>query len=286
MKKFVFMIFLFISIQIGHGQDKLNYLFRQELYSHNVRNMINNSSHFESYRIITPGYFDANNDNVIEYDLLERALNEWYPQKGDTGYLVIDWERQYFKDLKKYDSSDNRFFKAQKGFSTLIKAIRSLRPNLKIAIYGIPYRFNYHFQRLDNTKFGKLLKEADFIAPSLYIPFLEERNSKKNFKFLEENLTDALKLGARIDKPVIPFVWYMYSGAFSTTKGRFIPVERMKKHLEFIEKFSVDGKRVESVLWWDQSKRSFDSLLKSKNNQLRSKVYTHDDVFNYYSEIF
>ncbi len=266
------------------SQQRMNIHFRKNLYDKSIRAALDENKQFESYYLITPGYFDKNGDNEIEVELLERTLTAWFPDKNDDSYLVIDWEKQYFKDLKDELASSPAFLKAKNGFIELIEHIRIIRPNLKLAIYGVPYRFNYDFQRVkDNQKFDSLLLHCDFIAPSLYIPFEEPRNSSRNKSFLANNLKDAIEISLRIDKPVIPFVWYMYSGAFENTQGRFISKDIMLGHLDFIQSYRHRNSGISGVLWWDPSDVAFQGLLKSKNNDLRGIITRREDVLEYYN---
>src|SRR5690606_12568763 len=105
-----------------------------------------------------------------------------------------------------------RFKNAEKQFIDLLRYIKGVRPNLKIGIYGIPFRTYYPSQLKWNgdRKFDRLMSMSDIVFPSLYIIYPDKEKGKDaNEQYLKDNLDVAFSYGERFNKPVIPFIWYI-----------------------------------------------------------------------------
>lgn len=274
MKRFSFLIlFVFLST---FAQEKTNFYVRYSSYDTVIQQEIKENSHFD-YFVLTPGYFLKKNSEEVDDVLLNKTLNKWFPQDDSTTYLVIDWEKDYFKTLKKGSKNDKDFLEAEKGFLGLIESIRKLKPNLKIGYYGIPYRFNYDFQKVkDNQKFFKILEQCDFIAPSLYLSFIDY---DRNIRFLKENMEQAFVVGKALDKPVIPFFWYLYVNQKETV---LIEKSLMDNYLTFIKEFKFEGKKIEGIFWWDSA--SITSVFENKAARSNS-INKREDILKYYNLI-
>ena len=123
-----------------------------------------------------------------------------------------------------------------------------------------------------------VLKNYDFIAPSLYISNLEPKNSKKNRLFLKNNLTNALILGSRLNKPVIPFVLYKYGGERASTKGKLIDKNSLSKILQFVTTFKYKQQSIYGMLWWDSHSINYDKNFKMKNIKERKDILKYYDI--------
>ncbi|WP_353120211.1 hypothetical protein [Myroides odoratus] len=258
------------------AQEKPKFYVRYSSYDASTQEIIKDKKHFD-YFVLTPGYFLKKNTEIVDYGLLEKTLFNWFPDEQSQSYLVIDWERDAFKNLKKYSESDKAFREAEKDFITLIQYIKKKRPNLKVGIYGIPYRFNYDFQKLkDNTKFYNLLRECDFIAPSLYLSFTK---FERNISFLQENLEQALQISEELRKPVVPFFWYLYVNQSETI---LIEKDSMETYLKYIEEFNYKGNKIQGIFWWDAASvsRVFD-VKAAKSNSITKR----EDILKYYNLI-
>ncbi|WP_158210643.1 hypothetical protein [Myroides phaeus] len=268
-----YIVFFFIlTSSICYSQSEKEIFIRYNLYNTEERVSFSQKD-YQNYFLLTPGYFLYKNS--IDLKVLSKTIEAWFPDKRDNSYLVIDWERDYFKNLKKGRNTKD-FKKSEKAFMYLIKLIKDLRPNLKIGIYGIPFRFNYSFQEIDDLeKFTTLLLECDFIAPSLYLSFL---NVNSNKKFLENNLEQTFKLASKLKKPVIPFFWYMHVNQNNTV---IVDKDNMDLYLNYIYSYKyLEKESVFGLFWWDAA--SISHIIHSKSAQEKN-ILERIDILKYYN---
>lgn len=138
----------------------------------------------------------------------------------------------------------------------MISDIKEFRPNVRVGIYGFPFTFFYDSQRKFNAdyKLNQILELCDYISPSLYSQYpIKEIGQEKNDNFFRENLAYSLEVGAKLNKPVIPYVWHIVHPSNKKHGGEVLSVEEMVSNIEFIANFSSNGRKVEGVIWWESS---------------------------------
>jgi len=123
MKLISFCFFILVGVNI-YSQNSKNIYLRFNLYDYQTVNQL--KENYNPYFILTPSYIDSNNDNEIEYDLVKKTIIKWFPNVRDSSYLIIDWERQLFKNLKKFASSGDKFINAENSFVEFISYIKKL----------------------------------------------------------------------------------------------------------------------------------------------------------------
>lgn len=288
-KKILVLITLLFGLQQIFGQNNnFNFYFFENRYSPTELKFINSQQNFKMYNLFSQGYLESTtNKGHIDLVKVQRSVIANYPSSNASGYLVLDFEGLIYQNLQNYHSSHYLFKSASKEFIDMVRLVKILRPNLKVGIYGLPFKFYFENQRKYNegNKFDLILKETDFIAPSLYVLYSEkEKNSKLNEKFLKENLQVFLDTGKRLNKPVIPFFWYMVNPVNKTYGHEIISKDKLKTQLNIVKNYSIDGKQTDGVFWWDISERYFTKYMneakkgKRRQHLIKSKM----DLFKYY----
>src|SRR5690606_2878540 len=79
-------------------------------------------------------------------------------------------------------------------------------------------------------------------------------SKEANYLFIKNNLDVALDYGSRLNKPVIPFFWYL---VFSPDEDKELRNERLPRqevydYMNYINNYeSSTGAKVSGLIWWD-----------------------------------
>lgn len=169
--------------------------------------------------------------------------------------LVLDWEAGPFKWIRDYPETHRRFKYAEGQWIALINEVRKMRPNLKLGIYGMPFRAFNDWQKNNYNKPGALdniISKIDIITPSLYIGYSdEERGRDFNEKYLKDMLDNAMIYAKRHNKPVMPFVWHRLITGNKVYPRGILQVNAYSDYIKFIKEYSNDGFKVNGVFMWD-----------------------------------
>jgi hypothetical protein len=212
-------------------------------YSRNVSAYLLTNNVREAHML--PQYIiDTNKDQEMDAESVKRYTEKFYPNAGDTGLFIIDWEAKPFKDLQNNDQNDPQFQAAVAKYQQLVSIIKTMRPRVKVGIYGLPFRFfGSKPGKNDATKLDALLSRCDVITPSCYIVYTDEQvGAPKNVNYLQQNLDQALSAGQRLNKPVIPFVWYKVHPGNKRFGMTVLPKDKMQRYLDLITKYSYHQK--------------------------------------------
>ncbi|WP_268225532.1 hypothetical protein [Sinomicrobium oceani] len=216
---------------------------------------------FKNYVIMSHSFIDPDGDNKINPERVEMFLSSRFPDKKKHEMCVINWEKKHLWSLKNYKPGDKKFDAAEAEFIKLLKLIKLKRPNLKVGIFGIPFRESHRVVKGFNqgNKFDKLLGYSDFITSSLYILYPDnEIGYENNEIFLERNLDIALGIAKKLNKPYIPFFWYRIHPKNPKYGLQIIPQEQMLRYLEKIVSHSHENLKVSGVFWWAPHTRQTD----------------------------
>lgn len=266
------LLFLVLYTLIGYaqGNDSESHQSFPRIYAFEYRYGPNTQVYFEngtfhSARILTQGMIDPNSDGKFDREVVKKFVEKYYPDKTSVGLCILDWEGSNYRDLKRLGSENGRFRAAMDEYVNLIRYVKSIRPNLQVSIYGLPFRFFFPNQRQYNQshKLDGVLKYCDFIAPSLYIMYTDKQiGHSRNIKYLRDNLEMAFSYGRRLNKPVIPFVWYRIHPSNKQSAWGIIPKNTMVKYLGFMRDFEYQGTKIEGIIWWDQNVKGAMSTLR------------------------
>lgn len=257
-------------------------------YDDKGKKFIQRNSIFKRIDLIGENKIDPNKNDTFNYKSIEAHLLKLYPKTNAKGVLCINVENKIYQNLKEDNESDNFIFGIEQ-FVKMVNFIRKSRPNVKIGIYGIPFRTYYTSQLRRNKKLDVLLAKTDIIFPSLYLLFPDkQRGEIENNRYLKENLVTAFYYADRLNKPVMPFVWYIVSPNNKQFGGELLGKKEMSRYVNFIRRFTSKKKnKVNAIVWWESSKKSFLEKVKKASHLENEKVKLNstDILIDYSSAI-
>ena len=105
---------------------------------------------------------------------------------------------------------------------------------------------------LVRKKLWPLLKNVDFLTPSLYL--LDDKTERSEEftlnDYAQNNIQYAIKLGLELKKPVYPFIWHRYSDHSKSSFG-LVELDRFEKFMSVVLKSKKKKKKINGVIWWD-----------------------------------
>jgi len=245
-----------LMMGFSFGQSKI--FIQKNRYNRQIQS----NSKFTDYKFLGGYYIDRNRKNIIDKNQVREGLNKIFPDKEAFGILCVDLENKLYLDLKKNGNSSD-FRNALTQFCSLVDFIKNLRPNVKVGIYGMPFSFNYKFQKDVNnfSKIKPLLDKVDFISPSLYMAYSEQQYTDEMTKsFIESNLSLFLDYSKKANKPLYLYVWYKIHPSNKKYGLTNMSNKRMNLYLNTISNFRYDGRKVDGLIWWEPSVRGGTSV--------------------------
>lgn len=212
---------------------------------------------FKYAALLTHAAIFGSGDNTrFNPDKIRYYLDKNFPGSNTSGMVVIDWETRIFKDLRNFPASDSLFKYAEGQFIDLIDLIHSYRPNIKVGIYGITFTVWNKWQKENynpDGKYDNLLSKVDFLAPSVYIVYPDEKvGRERNLRFLKDNLDASLVYGKKYGIPVIPFVWHRVHNRKEYNRA-IIQKDVFADYIKYIASYSLNNYRASGVVWWEES---------------------------------
>lgn len=232
---------------------------------------------FKTTTRLSMGMIDKNRDGVAELEVIKRYINKVYPNKDDSGLCVVDWEGVAIKQLKAFAKDTTQHPEQINEYIKVVKTIKEMRPNVKVGVYGIPFRM-WAYKQLKNNPYKyenlfPLLKISDFISPSVYHLYADSETPKhKNRLYFRKNIIIALKLGSKLNKPVIPYVGMRYYTKRSKYSWESVPIENFKEDMVFIKNLSFNSDKIKGFILWNGDRHARMKKLNRKNkNNLREE---------------
>ncbi|SJN28730.1 hypothetical protein FM107_05775 [Sphingobacterium sp. JB170] len=254
--KGVLLLLVFCHSIFLFGQSKRDFkVFAvSDNYNNEVKNFIKNNSALESIKILKGFQIDPYKNGEININSIRKNLAKMYPKSDASGVLCLNIENKQYQNLKNFGTNTNEYKHAIIELNKMISTVRKFRPNLKIGIYGMPFRFYYSAQNKPNMNkaLDGLLRNCDYLFPSMYILFTNsEIGEQKNLEYLNDNLEVALEYGERLKKDVVPFVWYGIHTNNKKFGSQLIPKETMMKFVDHMKSYSRSGNNIKGIVWWD-----------------------------------
>jgi hypothetical protein len=254
------------------------YVFSRR-YNETEKQYIVSNSLFKAIDLIGGNVIDPRKEGIIDLENLKTQLIEYYPEKDANGILCLNIENRLFQNLKEYKKGTALYKESVKELSEMISMVKKFRPGIVVGIYGLPFRTYYPSQKTWNAsnKLDPVLSLVDYISPSLYVLYPDkEKGTKANNSYWHKNLETAFVYADRLNKPVIPFVWYMVNPGNNKYGGELLGKEEMKRYLNYIKQFaSKNHNHVKGVIWWQPSDLAF-----SKNVRQPSHLSTKEVELN------
>lgn len=218
---------------------------------------------------------------------LIQSLLTQFPKTNATDFLVLNWEQEGIdvltnqKNKKKFEYYLQEYIKA-------IKLVKKYRPNLKVAYYGLPFpRWNEKDVNFENkaNKLEPLLREQDFIAPSLYI--LYSKNKSKTLQFTKYNMTYALKLAKAYNKPIYPFIWHRGHPIDKGNEWQLLSKSLFLIVTKEILTSNYNGKKINGVFWWHSENNGYakKATVSELKNIRNIDNYRYNVFSSYYNSI-
>ena len=101
---------------------------------------------------------------------------------------------------------------------------------------------------------------------------------------LIENLKSALIYGIRLNKPVVPYVWYLIHPSNKKFGNQIIGKEEMKLYLNTIKNYCYLDKKAQGIIWWEPKDTFYNISEEMKND--RKNILTKDEIFIEYTDLF
>lgn len=290
--KLSLLIYCFIFLGQACAQDKPIYVIKSR-YDQRVNDVINNSSiDFREIRILVNyQILDANNKDVIDYKRVASWVEKFFPNKNDEGILCVNLENKFYDDLKESGTSEYRT--ALDEFVNLLNFIKKQRPNIEIGVWGLPFP-------LSNEQLDPLFEASDIIFPSCYIPSPAEVGGiQANYDFIDGKMNKAFEFADRLNKPVMPFFWYLVHGPEKELRFERLSKEEMLKYIKYAGNYrSAKGSEISGIAWWDtptpySTNRIKDNFRKVERSAVRTlstrptinENSTIDETFLYYFDL-
>lgn len=226
-------------------------------------------SGFQFAELLTKGSIQDRYGNLDSMKIL-RFIIRRFPDKLQAGTCVIDWEEIDYKNLKNADPVSPQFSAAIEHFLICVTFIKQIRPNIRIGIYGLPFsHYDLSARQLDLAKheyYSKILSKCDFLAPSLYISYAKsEKRGVRNSEFVQANLSNALKLGTILNKPVIPFIWHRIHPSNKKFGYTVMEEECFRMYIQSILTCREEGLGISGFFWWELSQKSQNKFSNRQN---------------------
>lgn len=248
-------LFLVFSANTIFSQKQQKLLFAGENYAWQNQFATDNKLQ-RVYLLYQSDFVDADGITFNRKRMLN-SIDKFIPNKLDTGYAVLDWEGAIYDVLVRggtipiltHQDYMNRFIAA-------IQYAKLLRPYVRWSYYAIPHKLyvQYSSYSMENNMkwILPLLKECDFMAPSLY--FLYDGSTlNKQFvtQYMDSNVKYALEIGSKLKKPVFIFVWHRYHPLSTTNGNKLIDFSTFKATLSRFKDAEYFNNKVDGVIWWN-----------------------------------
>ncbi|ROI02646.1 hypothetical protein EGI16_13570 [Chryseobacterium sp. G0240] len=238
-------------------------------------------NHLKTYTIFYQQFFVK--DEKFNEDMLRKQIEVKLPDVNSTGFAVLDWEGkglksfQQQKDLKAVDYYKGEFLKA-------IKFAKKLRPNVKWGFYHLnylDYSGTIEKYKLQNDNLIPIIKEVDFLAPSLYVYNPGLLHNRGNQNYIKNKLIQALQYGERYNKPVYPFVWNRTTSKDEDKHFSLIPVEYFAQVIEIISETGYKDQKAKGIFWWHSEGYSYRNKNKLQAVKLEYSRINNTEDYQY-----
>lgn len=265
---FLFAVITFISSCVKRNVPKYNDQFIQEQISKKPQQIkqklyvaqVNPGPSFNAYvkkndigvvKVLDEGMIIGEGYNV-DYLKLKNNIERIYPNPAEKGMCFMDIEEPYLVSLHNAAIDSEEFKSAINLYVSAIVFAKKMRPNVMWGHYGIPFtRWDDKDFLIKNEKIKEIYKVVDVLFPSLYMFYDDKEVSfSKNYEYLYDNLSLAIKIGEKNNKPVIPFVLHRFHSSNQRLQWSEIDDKFWKKYIQSVLSINVNGKYADGIVWW------------------------------------
>lgn len=242
-----------ILINCSCLSQNIRLFIQSERYTNEV------SSLGEKYFFFGKYYIDRSNQGIINLSTLEAGINTRIPNKKSSDLIVLDIENKVYQDVKTKSSSDPNYQSNITKLVGMIQRVKKLRPNARVVLYGMPFNFNYDFQKHYNDfeKLKPLLRVVDYLTPALYLMYSNLEKGDDYFKkYINSNLNLTFQFAEKVNKPVLPFVWYKIHTYNKISGGSEISSCLYSNYLKLIKDYKYKNKKVDGIIYWESANQT------------------------------
>jgi hypothetical protein len=243
-----------------------NLLFSQNFDVYIQKNrydVLINSNNLYNYYYFSHYYLETDGKDEINLEKLRSGIESKIP-KSSKDLIVLDLENKNYHNLK--SSVSEREYKISiLKMIEMIETAKKLRPQAEVVVYGLPFAFNYQFQEKYNEfkRLKPLLEKVDYVAPAIYLYYSEfEKSPDEIRQYIDKNLKLSFEYALKLNKQVLPFVWYRIHPSNKLFGGKEITARIYEMYLSEIKKYSYKKRKVKGVIYWEPSKESLDINIK------------------------
>jgi len=246
---------ILLSICTLKSQTAPKLLFSGENYS--WQTLFYQSNNIQPCYLLYQAQFVVDKSLNFDKKLMEKSMDKFIPDKNTTGYGVLDWEGNIFNIIAGYTTVTQKVFDEHiNEFIATLRYAKFLRPNIKWSFYAMPTYVYFKYAEGKSKTFDKrllLLRELDFLAPSFYV-FYDGKTVPDAFstQLIDANLSFALELASKLNKPVYAFVWHRYCPGTNIINGnKIIDVVTFKAHISRILNTTNFNRKPTGIIWWN-----------------------------------
>ncbi|MBW8687360.1 hyaluronidase [Chitinophaga rhizophila] len=199
-------------------------------------------------KLIGGADISSGNTLVINSKTLIAAIRKAFPDSLMQGIGVLDWEGKELGILRRQPESDPAFQDAMKKMMAVLSIAQQTRPNVSWGFYGIPVREFWKRNsdwKASGNRLLPLLRQQDALFPSIYLLYNSATvNNVLSGDYTKDNVRQAVTLGAKTGKPVLPFIYHRYPD-FS-----LVPLNVFRQQARDILSVDVNGNKVAGIVWW------------------------------------
>lgn len=281
--KFITSLLLFLGMFID-AQKKQQIFFCSEIHNPVQQEFVKKNK-VKNFYIFYQDYI-IDRDLNLDKKKFKAEVDKQIPNAKMSGYAALDVEAEsvliLLKEKKVSVTEYNRILNNHIG---MIRYAKLLRPNVKWTFYGYnltsyPYVTPGHENDVTVGTYP-LLKELDFLAPSMYLQDEKKpENIEKIKTFVSSNLTLSLKLGKKFNKAVYPFVWNRYHNA--QAENTLINPNDFQWYVSQLLNFTYNKRKVDGVIFWNSESYTYEV---SKNSNVRKEYKNIKDINKYQTEV-
>jgi len=280
--KFITIFLLSFGIFVN-AQQKQQILFCSEI-DNPVQQEFVKSNNIQNIYIFYQDYIIDSN-LMLNKEKLKKEINRQIPNENANGYAALDVEGESLLILlKEKKVNANEYTKILNNYINSIKFAKSLRPNIKWTFYGFNLT-SYPFVTPGHEKIVldtyPLLKELDFLSPSMYLQDKKSILSQNKIdKFVTSNIIFSLRIAKQLKKPIYPFVWNRYHNVQSS--NTLIDPDEFKWYINKILGITYQKTKVNGVVFWNCETYTYQT---NNDKSVRNEFKTIRDLNQYQKKI-
>jgi len=219
---------------------------------------------------------------TLDETAFRARVNQAFPDANATGIGVLDWEGEAFNKLRLVDANNPDYQSALAQYIKALQIAKSMRPNMKWGYYALPFGIRDANERQWNKTIAPLLQECDIFFPSLYQYYPQSSTTGDNEStYVTKYITEMLRLGAKYNKMVMPFVWHRIYINNKDKALTLIPLKDFEIRIIDIMNVKYKGKGVDGMVWWSSDTFYY----KQGNDNMNKEVPAGTDFATYHAAL-